>query len=108
MNGITFLLDLDSGEKLYIHVKNMGETIAFSKSPNKNGMTLNPNEISDLFEDSSVKRFFDEVLGLNLSTNAAFRQAYRELTKQETGDIFPYVNDMLSLSSHIFFNRYFA
>lgn len=107
-NGVTFTLPLSTNEPLYIHITNMGEEITFSKSPNINGQALDTDELRSLISEQSIKEFFDEVLGLNLGSNAAFRQAYREMTKQGTDDESPYISQILSLASNVFFNRYFS
>ena len=107
-NGITFTLPLSTNEPLFVHVMNMGEEIVFSKSPNINGQALTTDEIRSLISETSIKEFFDEVLGLNLGSNAMFRQAYREMTKQGQDDESPYISQILGLSSNVFFNRYFS
>ena len=73
-----------------------------------NMIALTTDEIRSLISETSIKEFFDEVLGLNLGSNAAFRQAYREMTKQGQDDESPYVSQILSLASNVFFNRYFS
>lgn len=108
LTGVSFQLMLDSNTPLYVHVQNMGETITISESPNIHGEVLSSEKLKNLITDRNIQKFFDEVLGLNLSSNAAFRRAYQEMTKQDNDDITQYVTDVLNLSSHVFFNRYFA
>lgn len=107
-DGISFKLPLNSGEDLWIHVKSMGEEIVFSKSSLPTGQTLSQDEIKALNAESSVKKFFEDVLGLNLSSNANFRKTYQELTAENGDNVTPYIKNLLNLSSHVFFNRYVA
>ena len=108
LDGISFKLPLSSGENLWIHVKDMGNDIVFSKSSLPTGQSLEISEIKKLNDEPSIKKFFDEVLGLNLSYDAEFRKTYQELTQENNDNISPYINQILGLSSHVFFNRYIA
>jgi hypothetical protein len=58
----------------------MGNDIVFSKSSLPTGQSLETSEIKKLNDEPSIKKFFDEVLGLNLSYDAEFRKTYQELT----------------------------
>ena len=107
-SGITFQLQLESGEPLYIHVTNMGENIVFSKSPNDRGQALNKGDLKQLSRDSNLNTFFEEVLGINISSDKDFRTTYQEIIKEGDDLEGPYVHSLLSLSSHVFFNRYFV
>ena len=86
----------------------MGETIKLSRSENPSGIELNPDEIKSLESEPAVIEFFDEMLGLNFASDAEFRNAYKELTKDGNDNVTPYINSIMALSSHVFFNRYFA
>lgn len=108
LTGITFDMLLQSGETLYIHVKDMGESIVFSKNPNPEGAAITTQEMIALDTDSRINLFYDEVLGLNLSNDAEFRNTYKELTKEGKDSTTPFVKQVLGLASHVFFNRYFA
>ena len=107
-DGISFKLPLNSGEYVWIHVKNMGEEIVFSKSSLPTGQALSQLEIKELNNEESIKKFFEDVLGLNLMSNADFRKTYQELTIENGDNVTPYIKNILNLSSHVFFNRYVA
>ena len=117
LDGITFKLRLSdkngNPDYLYIHVRAMGDKVTFSKSSNASDPGLSNDEIRLLDKEPNITKFFDEVLGLNLESNADFRNTFRELVKQEiikgkSDNVTPYINRLLTLSSKIFFNRYFA
>lgn len=91
---------------LYIHVTKLGERI-FINNKSNNTVYSTPN--LDMYYDSeSVKRFIDDTLGLNLSTNHEFRKAYEELVKQGNNYKSPYVESLLELAAHVYFNRHFS
>jgi hypothetical protein len=69
----------------------MGESISFSYNPNPNGVALNHQELIELDSDSRISSFIDEILGLNLSRDADFRNTYKELTKEGKDSITPFV-----------------
>lgn len=112
LKGISFKLTLSpkhgNPDYLYVHVTDMGETIKLSRSENPSGIELNPDEIKSLESEPAVIEFFDEMLGLNFASDAEFRNAYKELTKEGNDNVTPYINSIMALSSHVFFNRYFA
>lgn len=122
LNGISFKLNLGTDEDpniLYVHVNNMGEDISFSKNKNPGKNSLSKSQLAVLFPDSEsltktkLLEFFDEVLGLNLKSNIDFTNTFRELIKEKSAngtydDRGPFVDQMLKLSSHVFFNRYFS
>lgn len=112
LKGISFRLTLSpkhgNPDYLYVHVTDMGETIKLSRSENPSGIELNPDEIKSLESEPAVIEFFDEMLGLNFASDAEFRNAYKELTKEGNDNVTPYINSIMALSSHVFFNRYFA
>lgn len=112
IKGISFRLTLSpkqgNPDYLYVHITDMGETIKLSRSENPSGIELNPDEIKSLESESAVVEFFDEMLGLNLASDAEFRNTYKELTKEANDNVTPYINSIMALSSHVFFNRYFA
>ena len=112
LKGITFKLTLSpkqgNPDYLYVHVTDMGENIKLSRSENASGIELNPDEIKSLDSEPAIVAFFDEVLGLNFTSDAEFRNAYKELTREGSDNITPYITNMMALASHVFFNRYFA
>ena len=112
LKGISFRLTLSpkhgNPDYLYVHVTDMGETIKLSRSENPSGIELNPDEVKSLESEPAVIEFFDEMLGLNFASDAEFRNAYKELTKEGNDNVTPYINSIMALSSHVFFNRYFA
>lgn len=106
--GASFKLRLDQGQDLYIHVKNMGESIVFSYNANPEGVALDHQQLIALDTDGRINNFIDEVLGLNLSKDADFRNTYKELTKEGKDSTTPFVKQVLGLAGHVLFNRYFA
>ena len=92
---------------------------SFSKNKNPGKNSLSKSQLAVLFPDSEsltktkLLEFFDEVLGLNLKSNIDFTNTFRELIKEKSAngtydDRGPFVDQMLKLSSHVFFNRYFS
>ena len=108
--GISFRLTLDDvkNDYLYIHVKDMGESITISKQSSTDGQNVSNEELKALEGNQSIVEFFDEILGLNISSDAALRNTFKELTKEGNDDVAPYLTQLLKYSSHVFMNRYFA
>lgn len=106
--GASFKLRLDQGQDLYIHIKDMGESIVFSYNANPEGVPLDHQQLIALDTDGRINSFIDEVLGLNLSKDADFRNTYKELTKEGKDSTTPFVKQVLGLAGHVLFNRYFA
>ena len=111
MNGITFKLNLNNDENnpnyLYIHVKNMGEFIEFSRSEIAGKKPLTRQQLNKLPKDN-ILEFFDEILGLNIRNNVDFRNTFKELIKEGNDSESIFIEKLLELSSHIFLNRYFS
>ena len=111
-SGMSFRLNLTQDDTnpdyLYIHVQEMGDKIKFSKSENAQGNELSDADLRKLDNNPAILQFFDEVLGLNISHDAAFRNSFKELTKEGNDDITPYIKQLLGYTSHVFMNRYFS
>ena len=86
----------------------MGDKIKFSKSENTQGNELSDADLRKLDNNPAILQFFDEVLGLNIAHDAAFRNSFKELTKEGDDDVTPYIKQLLGYTSHVFMNRYFS
>ena len=112
LDGISFRLNVSSDpnkpDYVYVHVSKLGENIKFSKSENPKGKPLTTSELIALDDNPEVLKFFDEMLGLNITNNTDFKNTLKELMAQGTDSVSNYLNQMLAYTSHVFFNRYFS
>ena len=66
------------------------------------------SELVVLDDNQELLKFFDEVLGLNITNNIDFKNTLKELTAQGSDSVSNYLKQMLAYTSHVFLNRYFS